>query len=74
MSSKPATVKEQEKEKLNRALKENILLKSRIAFVLGSLETVNFLLKNNDPEILKKNLDHLRQTIGRVLDDLRKEM
>jgi len=72
MSSKPETVKEQ--EKLNRALKENILLKSRISFVLGSLETVNFLLKNENPEILKKNLDHLRQTIGRVLDDLRKEM
>lgn len=74
MSNKTSTIKEQENEKLNKALKENILLKSRIAFVLGSLETVNFLLKNEDPEILNKNLNHLRQTIGRVLDDLRKEM
>lgn len=66
--------KQKDSEKLARALKENILLKSRIAFALGSLETVNFLLKNEDPIILQKNLEHLKQTIGRVLEDLRKEI
>ena len=54
--------------------KENILLKSKIAYSIGSLETINYLLKNDDPEILRKNLDHLRNTVLRVLVDLKKEI
>ncbi len=56
----------------SKITKENILLKSKIAYSIGSLETINYLLKNDDPEILGKNLDHLRNTVSRVLDDLKK--
>lgn len=56
----------------NKAIKENLLLKSKIAYSIGSLETINYLLKNDDPEILGKNLEHLRNTVSRVLEDLKK--
>lgn len=52
---------------------ENALLKSKIAYSIGSLETINYLLKNEDPEILNKNIVHLRNTVNRVLEDLRKD-
>lgn len=55
-------------------MKENVLLKSKIAYSLGSLETVNYLLKNDDPEMLHKNIEHLRSTVNRVLEDLRKDV
>ena len=61
------------KEDVNQSLiKENIMLKSKIAYSLGSLETVNYLLKNDDPVMLHKNIEHLRNTVNRVLEDLRK--
>jgi hypothetical protein len=56
-----------------RILTENIFLKSKIAYSLGSLETINYLLKNDDPEMLNKNLEHLRSTVNRVLNDLSKD-
>jgi hypothetical protein len=34
-------------------IKENALLKSKIAYSLGSLETLSYLLKNDDPETNK---------------------
>ena len=55
-------------------IKENIMLKSKIAYSLGSLETVNYLLKNDDPLTLHKNLEHLRNTVNRVLEDLKKDI
>ena len=55
-----------------KALAENTQLKSILAYSLGSLETINYLLKNDDPEILKKNLDHLRGTVSRVLEGIKK--
>ena len=58
---------------MNDLLKERAYLKSKIAYSLGSLETINYLLKNDDPQILKQNLDHLRSTVNRVLEDLRKD-
>ena len=58
---------------LNNLLKERAYLKSKIAYSLGSLETINYLLKNDDPLILKQNLEHLRSTVNRVLEDLRKD-
>lgn len=62
------------KESVNQTLvKENALLKSKIAYSLGSLETINYLLKNDDPEILSRNLEHLRNTVNRVLADLKKD-
>ena len=57
----------------NTLLKENALLKTKIAYSIGSLETVSYLLKNGDPEILQKNLDHLKNTVDRVLSDLKKD-
>jgi hypothetical protein len=58
----------------SKTYRENILLKSKIAYSIGSLETINYLLKNDDPDILRKNLDHLRNTVLRVLSDLKKEI
>lgn len=57
----------------NGLLKENALLKTKIAYSIGSLETVSYLLKNGDPEILQKNLEHLKNTVDRVLADLKKD-
>jgi hypothetical protein len=50
---------------------ENSILKSRIAYSLGSLETISYLLKNDDPEMLSKNMEHLKNTVDRVLSDLK---
>ena len=52
-------------------LKENALLKGKLGFALGVLETVQILTRSVSPEILEKNLEHLRLTIPRSLDDLR---
>ena len=52
-------------------LKENALLKSKLGFALGVLETVQILTKSVSPEILEKNIDHLRTTIPRTLEDIR---
>jgi hypothetical protein len=52
-------------------LKENALLKSKLGFALGVLETVQILTRPVSPEIIEKNLDHLRVTIPRSLEDLR---
>jgi hypothetical protein len=53
-------------------LKENYVLKSKIAYSLGSLEAISYLLNNDDPEMLSKNMDHLKNTVERVLCDLKK--
>ena len=58
----------------NALVKENALLKTKIAYSIGSLETVSYLLKNGDPEILQRNLDHLKNTVERVLTDLKKNL
>lgn len=52
-------------------LKENALLKGKLGFALGVLETVQILTRPVSQEILDKNLEHLRLTIPRSLDDLR---
>lgn len=52
-------------------LKENALLKGKLGFALGVLETVQILTRSVSPEMLEKNLEHLRLTIPRSLDDLR---
>ena len=70
LNSKKESIKETQDKKL---LAENIFLKSKIAYSLGSLETINYLLKNDDPVMLNKNLEHLRGTVNRVLNDLSKD-
>ena len=51
-------------------LKENNELRTKIAFSLGALEGIGYLLKSDDP----KHLDHVRSTINRVIDDLRNDL
>lgn len=53
-------------------MEENIYLKGKIAFSLGALEGISYLLKNEDPLLIEKHKDHLKNTVNRVLDDLRK--
>lgn len=57
----------------NNLLRENYILKNKIAYSLGSLETISYLLKNDDPDTLSKNMEHLINTVDRVLCDLKKE-
>jgi hypothetical protein len=70
LNSKKESIRETQDKKL---LAENIFLKSKIAYSLGSLETINYLLKNDDPVMLNKNIEHLRGTVNRVLNDLSKD-
>jgi sensor histidine kinase YesM len=70
LNAKKESNKEIQDKKL---LAENIFLKSKIAYSLGSLETINYLLKNDDPIMLNKNIEHLRGTVNRVLNDLSKD-
>jgi hypothetical protein len=57
----------------NNLLRENYILKNKIAYSLGSLETIRYLLKNDDPDTLSKNMEHLINTVDRVLCDLKRE-
>lgn len=69
----PSQKKEETKNEQKSALvKENALLKAKIAYSIGSLETVSYLLRSSSPELFEKNLEHLRNTVGRVLTDLKK--
>lgn len=52
-------------------LKENALLKSKLGFAIGVLETFQILTKSTTPEILEKNIHHLRLTIPRSLEDIK---
>ena len=70
LNAKKESNKEIQDKKL---LAENIFLKSKIAYSLGSLETINYLLKNDVPIMLNKNIEHLRGTVNRVLNDLSKD-
>lgn len=65
INGEPLTRREQ------NLLKENALLKGKLGFALGVLETVQILTRQMSPEILDKNLEHLRVTIPRSLEDLR---
>ena len=68
---KNKSVGENLSEREIKLLDENTLLKSKLGFALGVLETVQILTKQGTPEILDKNIEHLRLTIPRSLDDLR---
>jgi hypothetical protein len=53
-------------------IKEIASLKSKISYSIGSLETINYLIKNDNPDMLQKNMEHLRSIVNRVLNDLSK--
>ena len=55
MSEKSNQISKKEEE----YIKEIASLKSKISYSIGSLETINYLLKNDDPEMIQKNMEHL---------------
>jgi hypothetical protein len=52
---------------------ENLVLKEKLGFALGVLDTVQILIRPNEEETLNKNLEHLRSSIPRSIEDLRGE-
>jgi len=73
LNNKTATSESKDDSGNKKLITENAFLKSKIAYSIGSLETICYLLKNEDSEILNRNLDHLRSTVNRVLEDLKKD-
>ena len=65
---------QEDKKPNNKIAEENIVLKSKIAYSIGSLETVNYLLKNEDPDTIVKNMEHLKSIVSRILDDLKRDI
>ena len=65
---------QEDKKPNNKIAEENIVLKSKIAYSIGSLETVNYLLKNEDPDTIVKNMEHLKSIVSRILEDLKKDI
>lgn len=65
---------QEDKKSKSKVLEENIILKSKIAYTTGSLETVNYLLRNDDPETIVKNTEHLKSIVSRILDDLKRDI
>lgn len=61
-----------QERKILEIMEENNYLKGKIAFSIGALEGINYLLKNEDSISAEKNKDHLKRTVNRVLEDLRK--
>jgi hypothetical protein len=72
MGSKPELETQIHKKQILEIMEENNYLKCKIAFSLGALEGISYLLKNDDPLSIDKNRDHLKNTVNRVLEDLRK--
>jgi hypothetical protein len=68
MSEKPNKTSNKDDE----YIKEIASLKSKISYSIGSLETINYLIKNDNPEMIQKNMEHLRSIVTRVLNDLNK--
>ena len=73
LNNKTATSESKDDSGNKKLITENAFLTSKIAYSIGSLETICYLLKNEDSEILNRNLDHLRSTVNRVLEDLKKD-
>jgi hypothetical protein len=62
-----------ESQKIAQIVEENAHLKNKIAFSIGALEGISYLLKNNDPSLTEQNLEHLKEIVNRVVDDLKRE-
>jgi hypothetical protein len=54
-------------------LNENMFLKNKIIYSIGSLETINYILNDSENihEMSDKKLEHLKTTINRALENLR---
>ena len=72
MESKKELEAQAQNSKIIEVMEENNYLKGRRSFSLGALEGINYLLKNNDPLSAEQTREHLKNTVNRVLDDLRK--
>ena len=72
MESKKEIESQSQRTKIIEVMEENNYLKAKVAFSLGALEGINYLLKNNDPLSMDQNREHLKNTVNRVLNDLRK--
>lgn len=72
MESKKELADQVQRGKIFEVMNENNYLKAKIAFSLGALEGISYLLKNEDPLSMDQNREHLKNTVNRVLNDLRK--
>lgn len=72
MESKKELEAQMQNTKIREVMEENNYLKGKIAFSLGALEGISYLLKNDDPLSIEQTREHLKSTVNRVLDDLRK--
>lgn len=72
MESKKEFKAQVQDRKIFEVMNENNYLKAKIAFSLGALEGISYLLKNEDPLSMDQNREHLKNTVNRVLNDLRK--
>ena len=72
MESKKELADQVQRSKIFEVMNENNYLKAKIAFSLGALEGISYLLKNDDPLSIDQNREHLKKTVNRVLNDLRK--
>jgi hypothetical protein len=72
MESKKELEAQAQNTKIIEVMEENNYLKGKIAFSLGALEGISYLLKNEDPLSVDQNREHLKNTVNRVLNDLRK--
>lgn len=60
--------------KMTEIIEENLHLKSKLAFSIGALEGISYLLKNNDPSLAEQNLEHVKSVVNRVVEDLKKDV
>lgn len=58
-------------QEIKQLIEENLQLKNKIAFSIGALEGINYLLKNQDPNLGEQSLIHLRDIVNRVVTDLK---
>jgi hypothetical protein len=72
MESRKELETQLQNKRILEIMEENNYLKGKIAFSLGALEGISYLLKNEDPLSVEQNKEHLKNTVNRVLEDLRK--
>lgn len=72
MESRKELETQVQNKRILEIMEENNYLRGKIAFSLGALEGISYLLKNEDPLSIEQNKEHLKNTVNRVLDDLRK--
>jgi hypothetical protein len=72
MESRKELETQVQNKRILEIMEENNYLRGKIAFSLGALEGISYLLKNEDPLSIEQNKEHLKNTVNRVLEDLRK--